>query len=114
MPCEKLLEFLDDNEIEYDLHEHVQAYAARETAVKAGVPIRLFAKTVLVRLDGLMAMAVVPSDHKINFNLLRQAAEASTISLALMPILAGRHPLLPRRWRSRTLAEKCSEGRWRS
>jgi len=34
-----------------------------------------------VRLDGLMAMAVLPSDHKVNFNLLRQAAGADTISL---------------------------------
>ena len=92
MPCEKLLEFLDQNEIKFEMHEHAQAYAARETAVKAGVPIRLFAKTVLVRLDGLMAMAVVPSDHKINFNLLRQAAEADTISLALESEFEARFP----------------------
>jgi len=81
MPCDKLLEYLDENNVEYDLLLHPQAYAARETAVKAGVPIRMFAKTVLVRLDGLMAMAVLPSDHKVNFNLLRQAAGADTISL---------------------------------
>ena len=92
MPCEKLLEFLDESEVKYDLHEHAQAYAARETAIKAGVPIRLFAKTVLVRLDGLMSMAVVPSDHKINFNLLRQAAEADTISLALEHDFEKRFP----------------------
>ncbi|MBU8870955.1 MAG: YbaK/EbsC family protein [Gemmatimonadales bacterium] len=92
MPCEKLLEFLDENEVTYDLNEHAKAFAARETAIKAGVPIRLFAKTVLVRLDGLMAMAVVPSDHKINFNLLRQAAEASTISLALENEFEERFP----------------------
>lgn len=83
MPCEKLLEYLDENNVEYDLEEHPMAYAARETAVKSGVPIRMFAKTVLVRLDGLMAMAVVPADHKVNFNLLREAAGAGTISLAL-------------------------------
>lgn len=92
MPCEKLLEYLDQNGIEYDLLEHPQAYAARETAVKAGVPIRLFAKTVLVRLDGLMAMAVIPSDHKVNFNLLRQAAAADTISLALEDEFEARFP----------------------
>jgi len=92
MPCEKLLQFLDEKAVEYSLHAHPQAYAARETALKAGVPIRLFAKTVLVRLDGLMAMAVVPSDHKINFNLLREAAEADTISLALEDEFEARFP----------------------
>lgn len=92
MPCEKLLDYLDSNHVEYDLQEHPQAYAAQETAVKARVPMRLFAKTVLVRLDGLMAMAVIPSDHKINFNLLREAAGAGTISLALEDEFAERFP----------------------
>lgn len=92
MPCEKLLEYLDENRIEYELQEHPRAYAARNTAVKAGVPIRLFAKTVLVRLDGLMAMAVIPSDHKVNFNLLRQAADADTISLATEQDFEERFP----------------------
>ena len=92
MPCEKLLDYLNTNNIEYDLQEHPQAYAARETARKSGVPIRMFAKTVLVRLDGMMAMAAVPSDHKINFNLLREAAGADTISLALEHEFAARFP----------------------
>jgi Ala-tRNA(Pro) deacylase len=92
MPCTKLLDYLDDNEVDYDLEEHPQAYAARETAVKKEVPLRKFAKTVMVRLDGLMAMAVLPSDHKVNFNLLRDAAGADTISLALEDEFGERFP----------------------
>jgi len=92
MPCTKLLEYLDEMKVDYDLEEHPQAYAARETAVKAEVPVRTFAKTVLVRLDGLMAMAVLPSDHKVNFNLLREAAGVDTISLALEDEFAARFP----------------------
>lgn len=92
MPCDKLLEYLDENGVEYDLLLHPQAYAARETAAKSGVPVSLFAKTVLVRLDGLMAMAVLPSDHKVNFNLLRLAAGADTISLASEAEFEARFP----------------------
>jgi Ala-tRNA(Pro) deacylase len=92
MPCEKLLEFLDENEVNYDLQEHPQAYAAHETAIKAGVPIRMFAKTVMVRLDGNMGMAVIPSDHKINFDMLRLAAGADTVSLALESEFEARFP----------------------
>jgi Ala-tRNA(Pro) deacylase len=92
MPCNNLLKFLDDNEVQYELLDHPQAYAARETAIKSGVPIRLFAKTVMVRLDGIMAMAVVPSDHKINFDQLRQATDATTASLALEHEFETRFP----------------------
>jgi Ala-tRNA(Pro) deacylase len=92
MPCEKLLDYLDDSGVEYDLMVHPQAYAARETAQKAGVPGRMFAKSVLVQLDGEMAMAVIPADHKVSFNLLREAAGAETISLALEEDFEARFP----------------------
>ena len=92
MPCEKLLDYLDRNEVDYELVDHPQAYAARETASKAGIPGRAFAKTVLVKLDGQMAMAVVPADPKINFHLLREIADADTITLALEDEFAARFP----------------------
>lgn len=92
MPCDKLIEYLADNGIDHDLTVHPQAHASRETAVKAGVPGREFAKTVLVRLDGLISMAVLPADHKVNFALLREAADAETISLALEDEFAARFP----------------------
>jgi Ala-tRNA(Pro) deacylase len=92
MSCEKLLDFLENQGVEYELVDHPHAYAARETAAKAGVSGRVFAKTVLVKLDGMMAMAVVPADHKINFNVLREVAGAGTISLALEDEFADRFP----------------------
>jgi Ala-tRNA(Pro) deacylase len=83
MPCAKLLEYLTENKVEFELTEHPSAYAAQDVAYKSGVPGRLFAKTVLVKLDGKMAMAVLPADSKVDFHLLRETAGASTISLAL-------------------------------
>ena len=82
MPCAKLLEFLQDNNVPYELVEHPRAYAARDVAFKAGIPGRMFAKTVLVKLDGQMAMAVLPAEDKVNFHLLREAAGPETITLA--------------------------------
>ena len=83
MPCAKLLEYLTDNQVEFELTNHPSAYAAQDVAFKAGVPGRLFAKTVLVKLDGKMAMAVLPADSKVDFHLLRETAGADTISLAV-------------------------------
>jgi Ala-tRNA(Pro) deacylase len=92
MPCDKLLAYLDESGVDYEMTTHPHAYAARETAVKAGVPGRAFAKTVMVKLDGLMAMAVVPAEHKVNFTLLRELAGARTISLALEDEFEERFP----------------------
>ena len=83
MPCAKLLEYLKENNVKFDLVEHPNAYAAQDVAFKSGVPGRRFAKTVLVKLDGEMAMAVLPADSKVDFHLLRETAGAETITLAL-------------------------------
>ena len=92
MPCEKLLEYLLENGVDYELVDHPQAYAARDVAFKAGVRGREFAKAVLVKLDGLMAMAVIPAEHKVNFTLLREVAGAETVSLALEDEFEERFP----------------------
>ena len=83
MPCAKLLEYLTENKVDFDLTDHPSAFAAQDVAFKAGVPGRLFAKTVLVKLDGKMAMAVLPADSKVDFHLLRETAGAETITLAV-------------------------------
>lgn len=92
MPCRKLLEYLNENAIDFRYLEHPKAYAAEDVAHKAGVAERDFAKTVMVKLDGLMAMAVLPASFKVNFNLLREAAGAQTVSLALEREFAARFP----------------------
>jgi Ala-tRNA(Pro) deacylase len=92
MPCEKLLDYLESNGVDFEFIEHPKAYAAEDVAHKAGVSERAFAKTVMVKLDGLMAMAVIPAVTKVNFNLLREAAGATTINLALEREFEARFP----------------------
>jgi Ala-tRNA(Pro) deacylase len=92
MPCSQLLDYLNENNVEYDLTEHPSAFAAQEVAFKAGVPGRLFAKTVVVKLDGHLAMAVLPADSNIDFQLLRELSGAATISLAVEHDFDDRFP----------------------
>lgn len=92
MPCAKLLEYLRKNHVDFELKEHPSAYAAQDVAYKSGVPARLFAKTVMVRLDGAMAMAVLPADSRIDFHLLRECARADTIALATEEEFAALFP----------------------
>ena len=83
MPCEKLIDYLTENNVDFQLVDHPSAFAAQDVAFKSGVYGRKFAKTVMVNLDGKMAMAVLPSDSRVDFSLLREAAGAETVSLSL-------------------------------
>ena len=43
------------------------------------------AKTVMVKLNGKMAMVVLPASYKIDFELLKSATAAGTVELATEP-----------------------------
>src|SRR5437867_6359713 len=75
MPVKKLKEHLDSQKIKYVTISHSPAFTAMEVAESARVPGRELAKTVMVKLDGRMAMAVLPSTRKVDLNLLRESAE---------------------------------------
>lgn len=82
MPIRKLRQFLDSNNIKYVLVTHSTAYTAQEVAESAHISGKEIAKSVMVKLDGKMAMAVLPASKKIDFDLLREAAGASFVELA--------------------------------
>ena len=65
MPVKKLKEFLDRERVKYVSIVHSPAYTAQEIASAAHVPGRDLATTVMVKLDGRMAMAVVPANRKV-------------------------------------------------
>lgn len=78
----KLCEFLDSHKIRYITIQHSQAYTAQEVAQSAHIHGSEFAKTVVVRLDGKMAMAVLPAPEKIDLDLLASASGAKEAVLA--------------------------------
>jgi Ala-tRNA(Pro) deacylase len=82
MPLRKLLEYLDERGIKYSVVRHSPAYTAQEVAAAARVPGRELAKTVMVKLDGRMVMAVVPAPDHIHLGRLAAAAGARRAELA--------------------------------
>jgi len=82
MPVQKLKGFLDENGIKYVSVQHSAAYTAQEVAALAHIPGELMAKTVMVKIDGRMAMAVVPASHQVDFERLRDVAGAGKVELA--------------------------------
>ena len=82
MPIKRIIEYLDSNNIKYVTIRHSAAFTAQEVAASAHVPGKELAKTVLIKLDGKMAMAVLPASDKIDFDLLRNATKVENIRLA--------------------------------
>jgi Ala-tRNA(Pro) deacylase len=82
MPVKKLKEYLDNNNIKYIVIKHSPVYTAQEIAASAHIPGKELAKTVVVKVDGKMAMAVLPASNQIDFELLRKASGASKVELA--------------------------------
>ena len=82
MPVKKLKNFLDSNKIKYVSISHSKAYTAQEIAVSAHIPGKEVAKIVMVKIDGKMAMAVLPASYKVDFELLKKASDARSVELA--------------------------------
>lgn len=82
MPVKRLKEFLDKNNVKYVTMSHSPAFTSQEIAASAHVSGRELAKTVIIKLDGKMAMAVLPASFHVDFDQLKRAVGAKTIQLA--------------------------------
>lgn len=82
MPIQKLKEFLDREHIRYVMISHSRAYTAQEIAASAHIPGKELAKTVMLKLDGEMVMAVLPASYQIDFDLLKKATGTKKVALA--------------------------------
>ena len=82
MPAKKLKDFLDAHKVKYVTLRHSIAYPASEIAASAHVKGRNLAKTVIVRLDGKLAMAVLPSKFRVDLERLRVASRSGSAELA--------------------------------
>lgn len=82
MPVKKLKEFLDSRKVKYEVIRHSVAFTAQGIAATAHISGREIAKAVMVKLDGRMAMAVLPASCKVDFNMLREASGVKKAELA--------------------------------
>src|SRR5882757_3961317 len=82
MPATKLREFLDSHQIKYLNISHSKAFTSQEVAESAHISGWELAKTVIVKLDQTLAMAVLPASLKIDLDRLKQITGASIVGLA--------------------------------
>ena len=82
MPTDKLKEYLESHNVKYASIAHSPAYTAQEIAALTHVPGREFAKTVMVKVDGRLAMAVLPATCRADLESLRREIGAVSVEMA--------------------------------
>lgn len=65
MPAKLLKHFLDEHHAKYVTITHSPAYTAQEIAASAHISGRDMAKTVMVKIGGRLAMAVLPANRRV-------------------------------------------------
>jgi Ala-tRNA(Pro) deacylase len=82
MPATKLKQFLDSHNVKYVSITHSKAYTAQGIAAAAHISGKELAKTVMINVDGEMAMAVLPASETVNVDALKTLLMAKKVDLA--------------------------------
>ena len=92
MFANSIREYLDRRHATYVTISHQPAYTAQEVAAAAHIPGRMMAKTVMVKLDGEMAMVVLPADRRVDLDYLKKITRSRTARLASEEEFRGMFP----------------------
>jgi Ala-tRNA(Pro) deacylase len=82
VPLSKLREFLDRNQVKYLVISHSVAYTAQGIAALTHIKGKELAKTVMVMIDGRLAMAVVPASLRVDLYRLKKYLGVDSVELA--------------------------------
>jgi Ala-tRNA(Pro) deacylase len=82
MPAQQLKSFLDNHHVKYNTISHSPEYTAERTAQSAHIPGKELAKTVIVKVDGEFAMAVLPASKHVSLSRLKKATGAENAEIA--------------------------------
>ena len=85
MTLSKLRNFLDSHNVKYLVMSHSLAYTAQGVAAQVHVSGKKLAKTVIVKIDGVLAMAVIPASFHVDLERLRVLTGAQTVGIASEP-----------------------------
>lgn len=78
----RLKQFLDENEVGYDVMHHDPAFTAQQLAARLHVPGHEFTKVVVVKLDGSYALVALPAPLRVNFKALAHGVGVKKCQLA--------------------------------
>lgn len=83
MDCKsRLVKYLADNEVDFELREHEEAFGAQRVAAADHADGWSFAKVVLVLVDGELHMLVLPAPERVDLDVVALALGGREVTLA--------------------------------
>ncbi|MGO2134438.1 aminoacyl-tRNA deacylase [Marinobacter sp.] len=82
MPVQQLKEFLEEANVEYMCLTHPPAFTAQELAHHVKIAGDKVVKTVIIELDGKMAMLVMPATWRVRWDSLSRILDTDFVDLA--------------------------------
>ena len=79
----KILDFLKNHHVKYASLLHSPAFTSQEIAAAAHISGKQLAKIVIVKIDGKLAMVVVPANDQVNMSKLKSVTGAKGVDLAV-------------------------------
>ena len=82
MQDQKLFDYLDDNNVHYNIINHPIAFSAQGIAHAAHISGKMFAKSILLKIDGKITMMVLPAHMKIDVDAVKGYFKANSVTFA--------------------------------
>lgn len=82
MATGNLKTYLNNQGVKFTTIGHSKAYTAMEVAESAHVKGKEMAKSVVLKIDGKLAMAVLPANQKVHAERLKKAVGAKKVEIA--------------------------------
>jgi len=78
----KLKDYLEKNQVRYEVGYHERIYTSQEIAAAMHVPGKELAKVVMVKADGKMVMLVLPASYRVDMKKLKVVLNCKKVGMA--------------------------------
>lgn len=78
----KLKDYLEKNQVRYEVGYHERVYTSQEIAAAMHVPGKEMAKVVIVKADGKMIMLVLPASYRVDTKKLKKVLECKKLGIS--------------------------------
>ena len=88
----RLKEYLEKNQVRYEVGYHERVYTSQEIAASMHVPGRELAKVVMAKAAGKMVMLVLPASYQVKTKKLKKALQCKKLGLQKKESLRNSSP----------------------
>ncbi len=78
----KLKDYLEKNQVRYEVGFHERVYTSQEIAATLHVPGKEMAKVVMVKADGKMTMLVLPASYRVDTKKLKKVLTCKRLGIS--------------------------------